>query len=199
MSFAEQERALFDLLFDEGLRALFLKQPEQALASYELSDDERADFASVDAFGLETDAHLRRELIMHRLCRALPLSFSIVSSRADGLARVRKLVTRDHVRATAATRTARFGDLLRSFVLSDTFASERERSMCAAIVEVERSLARAAASLRERALAGEDMREKSAVSSRTLERASEERPDDWLERPIAFAPFLCVALLPRSL
>ena len=116
MSFAEQERALFDLLFDEPQRRAFLADPVKALLGYELSDAERADFAVVDAFGLETDAHLRRELIMQRLCRAFPLAFSIASSLPDGLERVRALVTKEHVRASAATRTARFGDLLCNFI-----------------------------------------------------------------------------------
>ena len=51
---------------------------------------------------------------------------------------------------------------------------------------MERGFAWAAASLREKLLSGE-----------RAEVEPSERAEDWLERPLSFAPFLCVSLLPR--
>jgi hypothetical protein len=45
MSFFEQERALFDLLFDTPLREKFIKNSTTALSDYSLSAEELADFA----------------------------------------------------------------------------------------------------------------------------------------------------------
>ena len=47
MSFAEQERALFDLLFDTALRERFIKNDSIALTEYQLTTEELADFAVI--------------------------------------------------------------------------------------------------------------------------------------------------------
>ena len=44
MSFEEQERALFDLLFDNVIRQQFCKDPVAALIDYDLDEAEIADF-----------------------------------------------------------------------------------------------------------------------------------------------------------
>jgi hypothetical protein len=186
MSFAEQERVLFDLLFDPRLLKAFLAEGADALASYALSDEERADFASIDRFGLETDARMRRDLMVQRLCRAFPLGFSIGSSLPEGLEQLRSLITPEHVRASASTRTALYGDALHAWFKRSDFASQREGALCLAILDFERGLAWAASSLRDRLLSGAPAGVPQGV-----------KPAAWDAQPLALAPSVCVALLPK--
>jgi hypothetical protein len=185
MSLEEAERALFDLLFDESLRRDFFT--DRGLSSYGLSDDERADFAALSETGLELDASMRRDLMLARLARHFPLSFSIASALPGGLALVRRLVGPAYVRAPRTSRTARFGESLRDELSVLGFANDRERALSLAFVELEVAMSWAAARLRELALAGESHPEPSAAL-----------PDDWAERPLVLAPHLCIAVLPRS-
>ena len=78
MSFEEQERALFDLLFDSGLREEFCENAENALHAYELTEEEKADFAVVRPDALLLDAKMRRNILLTHICRAYPVSFAIV-------------------------------------------------------------------------------------------------------------------------
>jgi hypothetical protein len=185
MSLEEAERALIDLLFDESLRGAFFK--DRSLSAYALSDEERADFAALSEVGLELDASMRRDLMLARLARHFPLSFSIASALPGGLALVRRLVGPAYARAPRASRTARFGESLRDELSELSFATDRERAFSLAFVEVEVAMAWAAARLRELALAGESQPEPACVL-----------PEDWAERPLVLAPHLCVAVLPRS-
>jgi hypothetical protein len=185
VSLAEAERALIDLLFDASLRRAFFA--DRGLAAYELSDEERADFAALSETGLELDAGMRRDLMLARLARHFPLTFSIASAQPGGLAIARGLVGPAYVRAPRASRTARFGESLRDELSGLAFANDRERAFSLAFVEVEVAMAWAAARLRELALRGESQPE-----------APRQLPDDWAERPLVLAPHLCVAVLPRS-
>ena len=84
MSFAEQERALFDLLFDTALRERFIKNDSIALTEYQLTTEELADFAVINPHGLALDANVRVDLILGQWCRTLPLTFSLLSSLKGG-------------------------------------------------------------------------------------------------------------------
>jgi hypothetical protein len=92
MSFEEQERALFDLLFDNDLRDNFCQDSGNALHAYDLTEEERADFATIRPDALLLDAKMRRNILLTHICRAFPVSFAIVSSLDDGKAILKKLI-----------------------------------------------------------------------------------------------------------
>lgn len=92
MSFEEQERALFDLLFDNVIRQQFCKDPVAALIDYDLDEAEIADFDEIRPDALVLDAKMRRNLLLTHICRAFPISFAIVSSLNDGRSLLKSLV-----------------------------------------------------------------------------------------------------------
>jgi hypothetical protein len=188
MSLEDAERLLFDVLFDEKKRSAFLDDRQSAFAGYELSEEEREDFLSLDARGLTLDAHLRQDLMLARLCRAFPLMFSIVSSLPSGLELLRGWLGPAYVRSPRVTRTARYGKAVREALRTANFTSPRERTLSLAIVDVEVALALASAELRERALRGEARVE----STRTT------LPLAWDDKPLRLASHVVVAVLPRS-
>ena len=85
MSFEEQERVLFDLLFDHKLRERFCEGSVTALSEYNLSEKERNDFDGIRPDALELDANIRADLLLSHFCRAFPISFSLFSSFNGGL------------------------------------------------------------------------------------------------------------------
>jgi hypothetical protein len=190
MSLEEAERALVDLLFDEAQRAAFFADRAAALAGYALDAEEQADFAALSQPGLELDATMRRDLMLARLSRSFPLSFSIGSALPGGLALLRRLVGPAYARAPRATRSARFGETLRAELAGLSFASDRERALALAFVDTEVAMAWAAARLREQALSGSP--------PAPAGRSAAPLAADWAARPLALAPHLCMAVLPRS-
>jgi hypothetical protein len=68
MSFAEQERALFDLLFDTAYAKNLLKILN-CVTDYQLSKEELADFLVINPHGLALDANVRVDLILGQWCR----------------------------------------------------------------------------------------------------------------------------------
>lgn len=186
MSFVEQERALLDLLFDAERRRAFTLDHEAALAAYELSTDERADFESVRLDALEIDASMRCDLILQHMCQALPVSFSIASSLPNGLVQLRTLIDTAYVRALPSDRAALLGRRLRAWLVTCAFANELEQAAAIAICDAELSMAITAGSLRESLLSGAD-------AATPTERAA-----GWVERPLALASHVSVALLSQS-
>jgi hypothetical protein len=185
MSFERQERALFALLFDEGLRERFVAQGREALASFELSDDELADLTLIRPDALMLDARLRRDLILQKLCRALPLTFSLASSLAGGLDATRRLIDLDYVHASPLERVTRFGRRLERELSALAFSSDSEKAACLAIIDAELSL-------------------NAITSARRADPTPErERPDPsfaakWDQIPLALAPHVCAVLMPLS-
>ncbi len=186
MSFIEQERALLDLLFDAPLRQRFAQQREQALASYDLTVDERADFAHVRSDALELDARMRTDLVLQRMCRALPVSFSLASSLPGGLALLRALIDSEYVRTSSSQRASHLGQRLRAWIARAPFASAREQAAAVAVCDAELSMTVTAAALRQAVLSGQSP----GISS--------ERSPGWEEQALALAPHVSIAVLSQS-
>lgn len=188
MSFAAQEHALFDLLFDRARRAAFRDDPVAALASYDLTAEERTDFSVLRADALELDAGMRTGLILSQFCRSFPLSFSLVSSLPDGLQRLRDLIDVETMRTSPLERLTAFGVRLRDGLRADTaaFASAREQALVLSVMEAELGMAWTACARKQAWL--ETARAAAPVAP---------VPADWLQRPLVMADFVSAALLPQ--
>ena len=185
MSFEEQERALFDLLFDRDLRWNFIRSPATALGGYALEDSERADFAAIRTDALEIDAHMRADLILSQLCRAFPLSFGIASSIAGAFDGIRGLVDTHLMRTPPLERTGAFGMRLRNLLAQQHYATNEEQPAVLAIAGAEVAMANTGAGLREAVLSGKGPAP--AAGAR----------NDWLDQPLSLAPFVHAGLIPR--
>lgn len=185
MSYAAQEQALLDLLFDPSRRAAFRADRASALAGYDLTPAEAADFDTVRHEALEMDAAARVNFILAQYCRSYPLAFSLVSSLPDGLGLLRAGVDAALIRVPPNERVAAFGMRLRdSLRTAPGCDGERERALLLSIVEAELGMACTAQLARAGALAGP------AAAPATL-------PPDWLQRPLRLAPLTSAAILPR--
>jgi hypothetical protein len=187
MSFAEQERALFDLLFDPALRECFRKSSDNALRGYALSDEERADFTGINAEALEMDAYMRVDFLLSHLCRAFPLSFSLASSLPGGLDLLRQLIDTRTMHTPPDERTPAFGARLRQLLVASPFSSAAEQAAVVAIAEVELGMAMTAGALRRTLTAGGS----APPAPPTL-------PADWPDQPVHMAAYVSAALIPRS-
>jgi hypothetical protein len=187
MSFAEQERVLFDLLFDRELRERFCQAPESALAAYTLSESERADFNSVRPDALQLDAFMRSELILTHLSKSYPLSFSMQSSLTDGIETLRQLVDRQTMRHAPVARAAAFGARLRESIAVRRFDNELEKSQFMAILEAELGMATSGASLKQWVLDNGQAPRPQSVST-----------EEWLQQPVRLADYLSASIIPQS-
>ena len=187
MSFAEQERALFDLLFDHGLRERFQKSSSAALRDYGLSDEERADFSGIRADALAMDAWMRADFLLSHLCRAFPLSFSLVSSLPEGLDLLRRLIDTRTMRTPPDERAPAFGARLRELLAANPFNSTPEQSAVIAIVETELGMAMTASTLRKTLAAGGT----APPGPPTLDAR-------WRDRPVHMAAYVSATVIPRS-
>lgn len=186
MSFAAQEQALLDLLFDRDRRAAFRRDPQAALAAYGLEAGEIADFAVLRIEALEIDAAARVNFILAQYCRSYPLAFSLVSSLPDGLDLLRGLVDAGLIRTAPGDRVSSFGLRLRDRLReAEGPANSRERALLLSIVEAELGMASTAQLARAAALAGDMPGSPAAL------------PADWLRRPLQLAPLTSAAVLPR--
>ncbi len=186
MSFQEQERALFDLLFDSELRENFCKDATAALAAYELDAGERDDFAVIRPDALVLDAKMRRHILLTHICRVYPLSFAIVSSFTNGKAMLKKLVDTKTMRAPSLDRATVFGTRLRDELATHSFDTPAEQALVIAIVEVELAMALTGASLKREAM-------ENGLSP------DEPTPlaEDWQGRTIKLAAYVAAAIIPR--
>ncbi|HEX4870391.1 MAG TPA: hypothetical protein VFV15_06700 [Moraxellaceae bacterium] len=186
MSFAAQESALLDLLFDPALRAAFRREGPAALAGRGLTPAECADFATVRVEALEMDARARVNFILAQYCRSYPLGFSLLSSLPQGLDLLRALVDAPLLRLPPNERVARFGLQLRDRLAEAGDAGgPRGQALLRSVVEAELGMAWTAQQARAAALAGE-----AAAPPRPM-------PPDWLSQPLALAPLTSAAVLPR--
>ncbi len=187
MSYQEQERALFDLLFDNTVRENFCKDSIAALYQYELSDKERNDFTVVRPDALELDAKIRADLLLSHFCRTFPVSFSIVSSLDDGLDVLKGLVDVETMRTVIVDRATFFGRRLGESLNTFSFAAEDEQAKVSAILEAELGMAWTSASLKREVLENGEL----YIKSPQLDQ-------DWSEKNIKLAPYVCAAIIPAS-
>lgn len=187
MSFAEQERALFDLLFDSDLRENFCKDATEALTAYELSELELADFAVIRADALVLDAKMRRNILLGHICRAYPVSFAIVSSLADGTALLKKLIDTTTMRTPSLQRPTLFGTRLRDELATYAFDIPAQQPLIIAILEAELAMAWTGTSLKREVLdTGQAPAELIPV------------PTEWSSKAVKLAAFVGAAVIPYS-
>ena len=186
MSFEEQERALFDLLFDRILREQFCKNPIAALSNYQLDEQEQNDFAEIRTDGLELDANLRIGLLLPHLCKVYPITFSIVSSLIRGIDMLKDLVDQQTMRTPPVDRSTTYGSRLRDCLPVSAFDSENEYKIVIAILEAELGMVLTSATLKRVIL---------EKGQSKLNQA--EIVQDWLTRPIRLAPYVCAGIIPQ--
>jgi hypothetical protein len=185
VSFEEQERALFDLLFDRTLRENFCRDSIAALSQYELNEDERNDFIEIRPDALELDANIRADLLLSHFCRAFPISFSIVSSFNSGLDILKGLVDAQTMRTSSVERPTIFGGRLRDYLNTLSFDSTEEQAKILAILEAELGMAWTSATLKREVL-------DNGVPAIKLSQAGQ----DWASRLVKLAPYVCAAIIP---
>jgi len=186
MSFQEQERALFDLLFDSAVRENFCRDPSTALAAYELDTGERGDFAVIRADALVLDAKMRRNILLSHICRVYPLSFAIISSFTSGKAILKKLVDTKTMRTPSLDRATVFGTRLRDELAALVFDTTEEQTLVVAILEVELAMALTAAGLKRQVM------ENGRSPDDPLPLA-----EDWQSRKVMLAAHVAAAIIPR--
>lgn len=92
MSFAAQEQALFDLLFDEDFLEEFLQDKQGALELYGLSEDEIKDFDALRTDSVKLEAKMRKNMLLGQMVKHLPLSFALLSSFDNGFDVCRSII-----------------------------------------------------------------------------------------------------------
>lgn len=184
MSLADQERVLFELLFDDALRARFATEGVEVLAECGLVGDELADFAELRADALAIDAGMRRSMVLSQLCIAYPLTCAVATSTSDGRERLEALVDVRTMRTPPIERAVVFGRRLRE-ELEEADEDDPVGSGFRAILETELGMAWTAASIRREML--------------DLGRAPTppgEFGEAWLDVPVRVASFVSAAVLP---
>lgn len=187
MSFEEQERVLFDLLFDNELRDQFCQDGGNALRAYDLTENERADFATIRPDALLLDARMRRNILLTHICRAFPVSFAIVSSLDDGKAILKKLIDTQIMRTPSLDRATAFGSRLREELLKISFDKAHEQTLIIAIVEAELAIAWTAASLKREVLKSGQSPDISSTFS-----------TDCMSKPVKLAAYVGAVIIPLS-
>ena len=187
MSFQEQERALFDLLFDQSLRENFCKDSTTAFSEYELDDDELNDFKEIRPGALELDASMRGYLILTHICRQFPVTFSLVSSLQNGIDLLQGLINLQTMRCHPTERATVFASQLREQLPTCKIDSDKELVMITAILEAELGMAWTSATLKQKVLEGE-------LPSENINQIDE----DWLNEPIKLAAYVSAAIIPQS-
>ena len=187
MSFAEQERALFDLLFDTPLREKFIKNPTSALTDYGLSKEELADFAVINPHGLALDAKVRVDLILGQWCRTFPLTFSLLSSLNGGLLLLRSLVDSHTMRRAPIERVVVFAQRLRQALIAKPAVALDELSLIVAILDAELGMATTSESLKKTILKGQYIEPEPILTT-----------DAWSSQPVTLTSYISAALIPLS-
>lgn len=183
MSFFEQERALFDLLFDTTLRENFTKNPTSALQGYDLTPQELADFSVINPHGLALDARVRVDLILAQWCRSFPLTFSLLSSVNSGLALVKHLVDSQTMRQAPNDRLVFFGTRLRQALIQKPLVALDELALIVAILDAELGMVSTSRLLKHSLL-----NEQYQIPVLNT--------NDWLHQHITLAPYVSAALIP---
>ena len=186
MSFEEQERALFDLLFDNVIRQQFCKDPVAALIDYDLDETEIADFDEIRPDALVLDAKMRRNILLTHICRAFPISFAIVSSLNDGRSLLKSLVDTQTMCANSLERPTVFGRRLRDELAKFTFDAHTDQALIIAILEAELAMALTGASLKKEVMdSGQEPGESLPIAK------------DWSSRAVKLAAHVGAAIIPQ--
>lgn len=187
MSFQEQERALFDLLFDRAVRERFSNESIAALEKYDLTDEELNDFSVIRVEGLQLDAKIRADLLLSHFCRAYPISFSFISSLNGGLDFLKSLIDVETMRTEVLDRTTSLGKRIGQSLTQFKFHSEKEGAKVSAILEAELGMAWTAASLK-----------RELLENGPLHMDSVDIDENWSSKLIKLAPYVCAAMIPGS-
>ena len=186
MSFEQQERVLFDLLFDHNLRKAFCSDQISALKQYDLDDHELEDFKSIRPDALKLDAAMRANLILSHICKSFPISFSISSSFPKGLEILNQLIDVETMSSKPIERATVFGNRLGQHYPNFAFSSDQERAIATAILEAELGMAWTSASLKQVVLQGGEIPQTTPLEQ------------NWLNRAIKLAPYVSASVLPQS-
>ena len=187
MSFPEQERAMFDLLFDNTLRENFYKDSLAALYQYDLNEEERNDFAEIRPDALALDAKIRADLLLSHFCRAFPVSFSLVSSYDGGIDLLKTLIDVEMMRTASLDRATLFGRRLGESLNALLDDDADEQAKISTILEAELGMAWTSASLKREVLDNGELHIKAP-----------ELGQDWPNISIKLAPYVCAAIIPAS-
>ena len=187
MSLQAQEQALFDLLFDEGLRRRFHRDGPEALAGRGLDPGERAAFGSLRVDALEHDAMLRRAMVLSQLCAVLPVTTALAGCVDGLLPDLDALVDGETMRTPQVERSYVFARRLRA--RWDGLAADEDPVLRAlpVVLEAELGMAFTAASLCRETL---DLGRPPPAPAGL--------PEDWRSLPARVAPFVNAAVLPAS-
>lgn len=189
MSLAEQERALFDLLFDQPLRQRFTSESSAALTCYQLTPDELADFNSIRADGLALDATLRAEQILLHFCRQLPVSFSLVSAINGGPSLLQQLINPKIMRSHPDQRVSQFGAELHTELAKSEFSPELRSAplleLATTVIDVELAMVWTSATLKQQLL-----------NSDRATAAKDDSATISLNSPVKLTSYVTAALLP---
>ncbi len=187
MSFPEQERLLFDLLFNPSTRHQFQANADALLANYELDQAEREDFKTIRIDALELDANMRAGLLLSGISRSFPVTFCLVSSLPDGIAFLKSNIDTTTMHAPPQQRSSAFGSRLREQLSTTVIDKPEEQPLMLAILEAELGMAWTAATLKQAVL------DKGVPEDNSIPIA-----EDWASRPVSLAPFVSAAILPMS-
>lgn len=187
MSFQEQERALFDLLFDSNVRENFCADSVAALNQYELNENERNDFKTIRPDALELDAKIRIDLLLSHFCRSFPVSFSLLSSVDGGFDVLTRTIDVLTMRTATIERTTLFGRRIGESLNTLSFSNPEELTKVSAILEAELGMAWTNASLK-----------REVLESGELHLDVGHLDKNWSGKNIKLAPYVCAAVIPNS-
>lgn len=192
MSFMEQERALFDLLFDSDVRDSFCDDSIAALKQYDLTDEELNDFSVIRTDALQLDSRIRADLLLSHFCRAFPVSFSLIASLDGGLGFLKSLIDIETMRTEVLDRTTTLGKRIGQGLTSFKFDSIQEQAneqqaKVSAILEAELGMAWTAASLK-----------REMIENGQLHIGAMNFDESWSSKHIKLAPYVCAAMIPDS-
>ena len=185
MSFAEQERVLFDLLFDPAVRQRFVNDADSLLEQYDLESHERDDFKTIRPEALALDANMRVGLLLSSFNHSYPVSFSLVSSLPQGNDLLKSLVDAETMHTPPLQRATVYGSRLRDKLAITPIDKESERPLLTAIVEAELGMAYTAAMLKQSVIEHGPMPINNTITA------------DWDKQPVKLADFVSAAMLPQ--
>lgn len=187
MSFQEQERALFDLLFEAGLRQRFTDDKTSVLMAYELENHERQELLTLCPKRLHADATMRRNLLLSQFGKSYPLSYALLSALEEGLQSCERWINADAMRQAPLQRAVSFGQAMRLWLQNYAWPDNETQQTALRIQEAELSLCWTLAQRHEASLGTQAPIHQDAVL-----------PNNWLLQPIRIAPYVNAALLPGS-